>query len=291
MLITTTHPLPRAEADTALTLTDTLGEAIPTLALDVAEHPENPDLYQLTWFLDADHKPMFINELQNVIHLEHELIFTPVDESIDYVAATRAAFPPLMVGPFFIARNDEPAPGDMIGLSITPNRAFGSGEHATTRGCLESYLELADAGKTFTHGLDVGTGSAILALAVARHANVPFIGTDNDAPSVTIAQENATLNDVQTFQAVLDDNLQHPTVQTHSPYDLIFANILMLPLIELAPAISALLAPGGALILSGFTDDQQESVHSAYQAQGLRHSATRVIGTHGGNWCASTFIR
>ncbi|RYG57657.1 MAG: hypothetical protein EON60_14315, partial [Alphaproteobacteria bacterium] len=127
-LLTTTLTAPRSMADLLLSLTDVL----PAISLDVAEDPASADNYRYTFFLTEDIKEPFLAALDV---LPPELFTTPctfdvVDTSIDYIAQNRAAFPPLTIGPFFVARNDEDEPAGLIKLDIMPNRAFGSGEHA-----------------------------------------------------------------------------------------------------------------------------------------------------------------
>lgn len=256
-MLKTTHSAPRAQASSLLSLTETM----PELSLDVAEHPSDTEQYLYTWFLPKELK----EQLQT--HLGLPLSFEEVDETVDYVALTRANFPPLHIGPFFITRNDEEAPANAIALSIAPNRAFGSGEHATTTGCLLGYLHLKEQGETFATGLDFGAGSGILAIAAARRDGTPFLCIDNDAPSVEINAQNAAENDVA--------NLLQCRVGETPPagaYNLVFANILLQPLLELAAPLAAATAPGGALILSGFTEDQAEQIENAYSNLGLHKS-------------------
>ena len=257
-MIKTTLTAPRANADQMLAIT----EAHPTISLDVAEHPTDPDAYIYTFFLPDD--------TQDALAALGPLTFTPVEDNVDYVALTRANFPPLTVGQFFIARNDEPTPPGLTGLHISPNRAFGSGEHATTTGCLMAYQHLTANGNPFTSGLDYGAGSGILALAAARQNGTPFLCLDNDPPSVEICTENAAQNGViPLIQSGLAE--VPPTGQT---FNLIFANILMQPLIDMAPALAACLqkSPEAALILSGFTEDQAPAIAAAYTPLGLRHT-------------------
>ncbi|MFO0500122.1 MAG: 50S ribosomal protein L11 methyltransferase [Pseudomonadota bacterium] len=267
-LLTTTFTAPKILADSLLALT----EAHPEVALDVGEYPDAASpLYESCfryslWLPEA---------LQTQVGAELEALGLPtqtfcvVDESTDYVALTRANFPPLQVGPYFITRNDEPVPAGLIGLAVAPNRAFGSGEHATTEGCLLGYEHRLNEGATFTHALDFGAGSGILAFAAAKRQGTAVLAIDIDAPSVEICAENAALNGVGGLITC-----QVGDTPTGEGYDLVFANILLHPLLELAPQLVASLAktPEATLILSGFTTEQGPEIIAKYTALGLRHS-------------------
>lgn len=254
-----TLPAPRAKADDLLALTETH----PEIALDVGENPADTESYLYTFFLPETSLPALQQAL--TIHSLKVPAPEPVDETIDYVAQTKANFPPLQIGPFFIARNAEEAPAETIALSIAPNRAFGSGEHATTTGCLLAYLEIEKT-RSFNSGLDFGAGSGILAIAAAKQHGIPFVCVDNDEPSVEICAQNAAENGV----ADLIDSRLGTTPPEAETFDLVFANILLTPLLENAPALKAALAPMGHLILSGFTDDQAEQIEAAYSQLGLK---------------------
>lgn len=254
-MLTTSHSSPRTMADSLLSLT----ELMPELSLDVAEDADNTDNYLYTWFLpEALQQP-----LQAALNLP--LVFTQVDETIDYIALTKANFPPLQVGPFFIARNAESTPKSLIGLEIMPNRAFGSGEHATTTGCLLGYTHLIEEKHKFETGLDFGAGSGILAIAAAKWQKTPFLCLDIDPPSVEINARNAALNGVESL--ITCDVAEIPPF---AQFNLVFANILLQPLLDLAEPLAACLAPGGSLILSGFTEDQAEQIERMYKSLGLK---------------------
>jgi ribosomal protein L11 methyltransferase len=261
MLLSTSFTAPRALAEACLALTDSL----PEISLDVAEAPD-ADNYIYTFFLEEEYKSAFEEALSATNHELRITNYAPVDTSIDYIAENRKNFPPLTIGPFFIARNDEDAPAGLIKLDIMPNRAFGSGEHATTTGCLLGYTHLIEQGYQFAHGLDFGAGSGILAIAAAKQHGTPFTCIDIDAPSVTINNQNASLNGVTNLVEAFEGD----TPPASETYNLIFANILLQPLLELAPALTAAMAPGASLILSGFTEDQVNDIEARYTSLGLK---------------------
>jgi ribosomal protein L11 methyltransferase len=124
--------------------------------------------------------------------------------------------------------------------------------------------------------LDVGTGSGILALLAARLGCAPVMAIDNDPDAVAVARQNARANR-------LEDRLRLAVcadVSVAGRYHLVVANILMKPLLQLAAAISAKVAPGGSLLLSGLLSEQLDEVTRAYQARGLRELERR----HDGEW-------
>lgn len=267
-LLTTTFTAGKELADALLTLTETH----PEVALDVGEYPDSTSpLYETSFryslWLPAEMQAEVATALQG-LGLEAQT-FEAVDETTDYVALTRANFPPLQVGPYYITRNNEPVPAGLIGLAIAPNRAFGSGEHATTEGCLLGYEQRLAKGAQFKHALDFGAGSGILAFAAAKRQGTPVLAIDIDAPSVEICAKNAELNGIGKL--VTCEVGDTPRGQN---YDLVFANILLQPLLELAPQLVASLAktPEASLILSGFTTEQGPEIIARYARLGLRHS-------------------
>jgi ribosomal protein L11 methyltransferase len=261
-MLITTFTAPKSLADTLLILTDTH----PEISLDVGEHPTDGSAFRYTLFLPEQLKPIVTANLAN--HGILVLGFSTVNESIDYVALTRANFPPLVIGPYFIARNEEAPPPEKIGLRISPNRAFGSGEHATTTGCLLGYEYLLEQGVKAKNVLDFGCGSGILALASAKREGLPALCIDNDPPSIDICEENAALNGVKHLLTCQIGE----TPPKGQIFDLVFANILLQPLLELAQPLANCTAQGGALILSGFTTEQAPEIEARYSTLGLRHT-------------------
>jgi ribosomal protein L11 methyltransferase len=166
------------------------------------------------------------------------------------------------------ARDDLPA--GAVPIEIDAGLAFGSGEHATTRSCLTAIDQLARRHR-FARVLDVGCGSGVLAIAAAKSWPAEVLGVDNDPIAVRIASANAALNGVgHRVRTVLAEGYAHSLVRRRRPFDLILANILADPLIELAPALRASLAPGGYAVLSGLLDRQADAVVAAHRRQGLR---------------------
>lgn len=193
-------------------------------------------------------------------------------EDKDWVAETVRAFPPLPIGPFWV-HGGHVAPPDAtrIPLLIDAGIAFGSGEHATTEGCLLALARLGEEGKAPTSALDMGAGSGILAIAAVKLYGCPVLAVDIDADSVAFAREAAIANGCGAH-IVLEagDGYAAPQVKRRAPFDLVMANILANPLIAMAPELAAVLAPGGTSILSGLLIEQAPSVIAAHEAVGLR---------------------
>lgn len=156
---------------------------------------------------------------------------------------------------------------DGIPIQIEANRAFGTGHHPTTAGCLTALGRLAKPKPQQV--LDVGTGSGVLAIAARKlWPKAAIFGTDIDEPSIAIAGENAALNNAPNITFEVADGLGD-FVRAHGKMPLILANILADPLIALAPDIEAALAPGGRLVLAGLLERQEEAVTAAYVQAGL----------------------
>ncbi len=199
----------------------------------------------------------------------------------DWVAENQRSFQPFRVGRFWVhpSHATDPVPGGAIPLRIDAGLAFGTGTHATTRGCLEAIGALDPAG--IGNPVDVGTGSGILAIAMALAWRRPILGGDNDPDSITVARENAELNgvaDLCTFH--LSEGLAAPPLSTRAPFDLIVANILAGPLVGLAPFFARAATPRATLILSGLLVEQADEVLAAYRAQGF--TLTRGIDHEAG---------
>ena len=193
--------------------------------------------------------------------------------SRDWLAENRKSFPPLDIGSFWIygAYVDAPVPEGKIGLKIDAGQAFGSGTHATTYGCI-MMLEKHCPDHAKLKIADIGCGSGILAMAAAKiRPDADIIAVDNDPIAVETTRDNAADNGVgDIIRFNVSDGYNAPIVQDNAPYDVILANILPGPLVEMAPDAVKCLAHDGLIILSGLLEDQQDQVADAYIAQGLK---------------------
>lgn len=206
---------------------------------------------------------------------------TPAVEELDeqdWVTLSQAGLEPIRAGRFFVhtpAHRDE-IPADAVTFEIDAGRAFGTGQHETTTGCLLALDRLKATGASFQNLADVGTGTGLLAFA-AMHLwpAARAIASDIDPVAIEVAAENARINRAKIGRArgqlelAVAPGLEHLRLKARAPYDLIIANILAGPLIELAPSLAGALAPGGRLILAGLLDHQAEAVTAAYRRQGM----------------------
>jgi ribosomal protein L11 methyltransferase len=198
----------------------------------------------------------------------------------DWVAKSLAGLAPVRAGPFLIHGSHDRGkvrPND-IGIEIEAGLAFGTGHHATTAGCLIAIDREAKM-RPIINALDVGTGSGVLAIALAKRAHAHVVASDIDPVATKVAHDNVHLNGVARLVHTLTaTGLNHATIEAAAPYDLIVANILAGPLVALAPAIKRHLAPGGAVVLSGVLVEQARRVAAAYRGVGLMRSHTIVLG-------------
>lgn len=209
-----------------------------------------------------------------------KLASAPVPER-DWLASSLASFTPVHVGPFYVhgSHVPPPYPPGAYWIEVDAATAFGSGEHGSTSGCLEALGRLAK-GHRFRSVLDVGTGSGVLAIACARAFPARVVAVDIDPVAARVAAANVRRNGVaDRVRAGISRGYAGPLVRRYRPYDLIVANVLANPLIEMAPAFARHLAPGGVAVLSGFLPWDAPRVAAAHRMCGLaRHFAIERQG-------------
>lgn len=189
----------------------------------------------------------------------------------DWVTENLRQFPPISAGRYFVhgSHFDGKVPTGQIGLEVDAGTAFGSGEHATTWGCLAA-LDWLGKSRRFRRPLDLGCGSGILAIAMAKSWPVPVIAADIDPTSVTVARENIRNNGVAAqVSCFVSDGYNNPALTRGKPYDIITANILARPLSHMAADLAQHLAPRGVAVLSGLLARQERQVLAAHRMQGL----------------------
>jgi ribosomal protein L11 methyltransferase len=189
----------------------------------------------------------------------------------DWVAESQRELAPIRAERFFVHGSHFAGkpPRGSIAIEIDAGLAFGTGRHETTRGCLLALVRLAKERK-FRRPLDLGTGSGILAIAMAKLWDVDVLASDNDPQATKVARENAGLNGVgERVRVATGAGYGLPAVRDGGPYDLVTANILARPLMRLAPGLARHLAPKGIALLSGLLVEQEEMVLEAHARQGL----------------------
>ncbi|MGN7437664.1 MAG: 50S ribosomal protein L11 methyltransferase [Alcanivorax sp.] len=203
---------------------------------------------------------------------------------IDWLQKVYEEFKPFSIGPFFIhgSHYEDDVPTGQIGLQIDAATAFGSGEHETTSGCLKAMLDLKGKGVCPWNILDMGTGSGILAIAAWKLWQSPILAVDNDPESIVVTNRHAGMNGLTLDKACLlsdcGDGFNTPIVSKKKPYELILANILAGPVIEMAPALVSTLDDNGYVVLSGMLTEQVNLVASAYEGEGLTYKKQYDIG-------------
>ncbi|MBI1209487.1 MAG: methyltransferase [Azospirillum sp.] len=196
--------------------------------------------------------------------------------ALDWVTRSYQGFPPLRAGRFFLRGSHvtEPSPASAWVLTIDAATAFGTGEHGSTRGCLLAIDRLTRLGRRGLPGrrgaLDMGCGSGVLALAVARAWHRPAIAVDLDPEAVRVTRTNAVLNRLDRLIRTGGGDGYHAAVLRRSGrFPLILSNILARPLARMAPALAARLAPGGYAVLAGLLRRQESLVLRAHRRHGL----------------------
>jgi ribosomal protein L11 methyltransferase len=232
----------------------------------------------------------FISPVCQTLNLEIPSLNVEEIPETDWLEATWRNFPPQQIGRYYVygSHTSPTPPKDSVTLEINAATAFGSGEHETTTGCLLTLDDLALEGKSFQKPLDMGCGSGILAIAIAKTWNIPVIAVDNDPESVRVTTNNAILNLCDSLlKTCVSEGFENALVREGGPYDLIVANILAGPLIDMAKELSQNLAPKGMVILSGLLNRHREDVVNAYKAQGIRLHSLRTLN----DWIALLLIK
>jgi ribosomal protein L11 methyltransferase len=197
----------------------------------------------------------------------------------DWLVLSQQGLQPVHAGRFYVhtSTNKGEVPKGAIPFLVEASRAFGTGGHETTSGCLAMLDQLRRQGRYFDLIADIGTGTGLLAFA-ARHLwpRAYITASDIDPVSVDVTANNAVVNHIPlgTGQGEIAlcaaSGTDHPLIRQRAPYDLVIANILAGPLIELAPSLAQITQEGGSLILAGLLDTQAEAVLRAYRLQGFR---------------------
>ncbi|PBB31747.1 MULTISPECIES: 50S ribosomal protein L11 methyltransferase [unclassified Mesorhizobium] len=266
----------KAEADRIFAALDAAfeDEGLPLALLEV---DEANDIHEVSLYADGDVDAVAvrINGILADLGLPKQVEREALPD-IDWVARSLEGLKPVRAGRFFVHGahdRDKRRSGDLA-IEIEAGLAFGTGHHGTTAGCLE-LLEQVVVRERPGNALDLGTGSAVLAIALAKLAHIPVLATDIDPVAVRVAATNARLNRVKALvETVTAPGFHHPIFSRRAPFDLIVANILARPLMRLAPEMARHIRLGGSLVLSGILDRQRDAVISAYVGQSFRHVRT-----------------
>jgi len=274
----TTLPCTRAEAEAI----DAAGDLAIDAVLMTTEEVED-DREQ--WRLDAytEHCPdeAMIAALRALVPSAGNA--APTIEPLtaqDWVTMSQAGLEPIVEGRFVVhtsAHPVAPPPGGRAFL-IDAGRAFGTGHHETTSGCL-AMLERLDAEARFDNIIDVGTGTGLLAFAAKTlwpDSNV--FATDIDPTAIEVTRENAEINGIGPIELIVADGALNSAITEHAPYDLVIANILAGPLISMAPELAAIAAAPAAIVLAGLLNNQADRVVAAFTACNCTEEIREIRG-------------
>ncbi|WP_284776403.1 50S ribosomal protein L11 methyltransferase [Agrobacterium sp. lyk4-40-TYG-31] len=257
-------------------LSEVFGEE--DVAIATTEVDEKRDIWEASVYLlmaDEEETRERVEDALSVsfpdLKLEREVI-----PDVDWIAKSLEGLKPVRAGRFIVhgSHDRDKVRINDIAIEIEAGQAFGTGHHGTTAGCLEMIEQVLRA-RTIRNALDLGTGSGVLAIAVAKMRPVPVLATDIDPVAIKVAKENARLNGIVSGMALeTAPGFHSDSFRKHGPFDLIIANILARPLIKMAPQLVTHLAPGGTVILSGILASQRWKVLSAYNGMHLSHVRT-----------------
>ena len=252
------------------------GDEIMPGAVLVADEPDpaKPDHWLIHAYFEY---PPTSKEITAVGKLGHDAPRVVELGEADWVTMSQGGLQPIRAGRFTVHTPTHAPDPDRINFEIDAGLAFGTGQHATTAGCLAALDRLARQGRSFANVADIGTGTGLLAFAaLALWPGAKCIATDIDPVAVDVARDNAAINAVKLGHGAgelllaVADGMDSPMLAARAPFDLVVANILAGPLIELAMDFTKSLAPGGTIVLAGLLDTQADGVAAAYEAQGLR---------------------
>jgi ribosomal protein L11 methyltransferase len=247
--------------------------------LMTSEADEDQGLWRLDAYFEGRPSPAAIKLLKTLVPSAAGV--KPLVEALpdeDWVTMSQQGLEPVTAGRFHV-RNiaTDPELAGHVNLLIEAGRAFGTGQHETTAGCLAMLDRMRRVGMHFRNVADIGTGTGLLAFAALNlWPRARAIASDIDPVAVEISADNARANGIGLgdgpgrLALVTAAGGNHPALTERAPYDLLIANILAGPLIELAPSLCALVEDGGTIVLAGLLDTQAEAVIAAYRAQGMR---------------------
>ncbi|MEQ6248663.1 50S ribosomal protein L11 methyltransferase [Sulfitobacter sp. HNIBRBA3233] len=199
----------------------------------------------------------------------------------DWVAHVRRELAPVEAGRFFVygSHDADKVPDACEPLLIEAAMAFGTGHHGTTLGCLRALDHLANDGFVGRRVVDIGCGTAVLAMGAARIWDDPVLASDIDEVAVEVAAANVAANGLEgRVSCVEAAGFDHPALAAAAPFDLVFANILKGPLVALAPDMADALDADGFAILSGILNEQADEVIEVYARSGINLHHRESIG-------------
>ena len=193
----------------------------------------------------------------------------------DWVAKVRRDLPPVDAGRFFVygSHDADKVAAGKVPLLIEAAMAFGTGHHGTTLGCLRAFDRMVDAGFVPQNAVDIGCGTAVLAMAAAHISPNVVLASDIDPTAVEVAAANVAANNLTgRVDCLIAAGFDAPALAQAAPFDLVFANILKGPLIAIAEDMAKATQPGGTAILSGILNEQADAVVEVYARAGFNET-------------------
>ncbi|MCV0381926.1 MAG: 50S ribosomal protein L11 methyltransferase [Erythrobacter sp.] len=278
--------MPRETAEAALLAQELAPEWDPELVVSACEFdPERPD----EWLFEAwlPREP----DMEDRAAIEALFVGSPPQfrteklPDSDWVVESQMRVQPIRAGRFHVRTPDYSKAPELVDFVIPASQAFGTGHHETTAGCLAMLDLMRREGVVARNIADIGTGTGLLAFA-AMHLwpGAHATASDNDPVCLPVVEENARLNDVPLggrrgeLAMIIAEGMDHPLLEARAPFDLLIANILARPLIDLARDFADAVAPGGHVVLSGLLETQEPDVRRAYRRAGFRLARRHVRG-------------
>ena len=261
-----------AQLEGAAAIAANLESAESPLALAVSLFERGPDRAEVSaYYAEKPSRELLIQLIERTVGNEDlggfRIELLPPK---NWVAEAESLRGPVRAGRFLVhgAHDRGKVPEGRFTLEIDAGLAFGTAHHPTTRGCLLALDRLLKRGGAYRF-VDIGTGTGILAIATARGLNTRGTASDMDPIAVAVASENARKNGVQSrVRVVHAEGFAHPALR-RATFDLLFANILLCPLLELAPVFARALRPGGICVLSGLLEPQARQVEARFRTLGF----------------------
>ncbi len=279
---------PRAEIQAALIAHEDALDWDPEIVLAGSELADHlPEDWRLEVYFDRAPDAADVAAVAALFAGESPAMVTEKLPDSDWVTLSQQGLEPIRAGRFYVHTPDYPPLGDpaVEDFCIPASQAFGTGQHATTAGCLEMLSLMKAKGVVARNVADIGTGTGLLAFAaMTLWPRALATASDIDAGCISVVLRNMALNDVPLggrageLTMIEAAGMDHPLLRARAPYDLLIANILAGPLIELAQDFAAALVPGGHLLLAGLLETQEAAVRAACRRAGLRLAARSVRG-------------
>jgi len=261
-----TLPCTRAEAEAI----DAAEIAIDAVLMTTEEVEDDVERWRLDAYSEAEPDAAMIAAIRALVPSAADvapLVVPLYDE--DWVTLSQAGLEPIREGRFVVHTSAHPIDPPTGGRAflIDAGRAFGTGHHATTSGCLKMLDAMAE--RSFANVIDIGTGTGLLAFA-ARHLwpEARVMATDIDPMAIDVTRENAAANAIAGVELIVADGALDDAITAAAPYDLIIANVLAGPLVSMAPELAAIATPGATIVLAGLLETQRDQVVEAYAACG-----------------------